>query len=302
MKVFNHFCCLSLIVLCLSSFPCLSQAMPLNEEFQYYNPYSHLQYPNEIGLLDEKPWNPLLQAKAIKIKEDSASEIIKKLSALVFIIGGSEKHTTLEALDLSGSNITHEELRDLIRFIQRVFPNIKELNLSHINIGEAGAIHLAGLSRLPKLKSLLLAQCNLGSTEVTYLTELTQLESLDLFDNHIGDNGAIHLLHLTQLKMLDLTHNYIGDLGVWCLKELKELRDLNLSVNQIGDEGASHLKELKELRSLSLMHNHIRDEGMTYLAELTQLKRLVLVENNIGTESIDALKQTLVGCVILSDS
>ncbi len=276
MKIFYFFCCLFLNV-----FPCLVQAVGLNDAPE--DPKKNI-----VRFLDQESWVKILRLNkefyeltpqaitAIKVKGTSASEVIEKLTALLFKDDAHGKvYKFLESLNLVGSRIGDDELGTVVDFIQEHFPNIKSLNLSRNRIGNVGIANLVGL------------------------TGLTQLQTLDLSDNGIGNVGIANLVgltRLTQLQTLDLSDNDIRDTGVAHLAGFNQLKTLDLSWNDIGNAGVAHLAGLNQLKILSLSYNSIGDAGAAHLAGLTQLKELKL--SGIEATSIDALKQALPNCVI----
>ncbi len=326
-----------LFFLFLNAFPCLVQAVGLNDVPE--DPKINI-----IGFSDQKSWDALWQVNsefralipqtitAIKVR-GYAEDIINKLTAL-FFEGDAQgkKNEILESLDLSApvgsrlglsasrqSKLGDDGLGTVVDFIQKHFPNIKSLNLLNNNIGPSGAAHLA---RLNQLETLDLNNNQIGPAGASHLAGLDKLQVLNLLSNEIGDTGAAHLAGLTQLKILDLGWNDIGDAGVAHftglhklqvlnlyfnniktagavqLARLCQLKELNLSDNRIGDVGAAEIAKLTQLKELVIRRINISDAGVVHFFELNQLQKLCLNANNIGSQSIDALRQALPNCVI----
>ncbi len=157
------------------------------------------------GFLDQKSWPCLFQVnqrfnaltpqgvKALQVKGLFAANITFKLNSILFKNGSKgQVYTALETLNFSESNITDEDLKDLVEFIQNYFPNIKSLNLCGNSIGAPGAMYLAAL---------------------------TELETLELDINRIGDEGVAHLSALIHLKWLDLHFNDISTESIQALQQ-----------------------------------------------------------------------------------
>ena len=325
----NMFYGLCLNFLAFISWPCLSQA-GLNEASD-----NSIEYI--IGYLDQQSWARFLRVnkrfneltlkeiKAIRVKGDSATDVIAKLTVLLLKVDPeSIVNKTLQELDVSRSSITDDDLRDLIAFLQVHFPRLQSLDLNHNCIGAGGAQHLVGLIQLEtldlsgnrigaggaqhleglaQLKKLDLWNNNIGAEGARHLSGLTRLEVLKLYRNNIGAGGAQHLVGLIELQRLDLRQNNIGDDGIVHLAGLIQLKTLDLEGNSIGARGAQYLAGLTQLQTLNLNRNRIEIEGALQLVGLTQLKWLELYNNNIVDEGAvyveDAFKQAIVGCKII---
>lgn len=142
--------------------------------------------------------------------------------------------TQLKALDL-------DALFDLNQFRDEVLDYLRELaqltylNLSGLNISNAGLARVGHLSQLTHLK--------LAWTQIT-------------------DAGLAHLSHLTALQRLDLSHTQVTDAGLARLGHLSELTHLNLTGPQITDAGLAHLSRLKLLEWLVLHETRVTREGL----------------------------------------
>ncbi len=183
-----------------------------------------------------------MKLESIQVKGASISEVIGQLTVLLPKDRSSvQKHQALQELNLYGSRIKAEGLKDLVGFIQEHFPNIKSLNLSWNAIGAVGAVHLA---------------------------ELPQLQKLDLTGNNIGDEGVAYLRALVEVKELDLSMNNIRDQGVAHLAGLTQLTELNLSFNKIGPKSVAYLAQLTQLKRLALYGNRIHGKWFHALSRV----------------------------------
>ncbi|NXT77676.1 LRC31 protein, partial [Zapornia atra] len=221
-------------------------------------------------------------------------------------IGGGFKDSTahlaslgnLEVLDLHQCGVTEEDVTALSQVIP-LLSGLEELNLSsNKNVG-ASSDHLLGRLRfLPKLKSVAISNCGLGTESLSSLAEaalhLPELEILDLSWNKcVGGNlklllGALKLATEIQVLRLSSCNLVAEDLALLTLLtqdgHLARLRKLDLSYNNnISDEGwvvfcqgLAVLKELSEL-DVSLRPSSCRDCGRWFselLVALTELPAL----------------------------
>ena len=96
------------------------------------------------------------------------------------------------------------------------FPSLRRCNLHHTDlIGDAGLVHLGGL---------------------------TKLEQLSLIGTKISDAGLSHLHRMTGLQELDLSATGISDAGLEYLRDLKNLRRLVLNATPVTTVGLSRIK------------------------------------------------------------
>jgi hypothetical protein len=206
----------------------------------------------------------------------------------------SEQCKNVEQLDLSGIKLTVEH----IRFLFKLFPNIKILELERTCIKEHIKV-LVEQVKASRLTSLGLRNNNIKAEEAKTLAALkdSQLTSLNLASNEIGAEGAkaLAVFKDSQLMNLDLEYNKIGAEGTEALAVLKDsqLTSLNLASNEIRDEGAKALAVFKDsqLTSLNLASNKIGDEGAKALVVMkdSKLMSLNLGWNYIGDEGAKAL-------------
>lgn len=113
------------------------------------------------------------------------------------------------------------------------------------------------LTRLTELRILNLSGNQIGDAGVESLVHLSKLTSLNLAVNRISDVGAGSLSVLSGLTHLDLSNNRIRDAGVASLATLKNLTSLNLYRNEVVD--IKPLTSLKQIRTLDLRENMVQD-------------------------------------------
>jgi len=161
---------------------------------------------------------------------------------------------TGQKLDLLATQISDQELGNLLASLD----DLQFLSLAETRIGDAGLVHLEGLTRLQEL--------HLDHTEVTdaglkRLAALPKLEILDLKGTRITDAGLAELGRLSNLKGLYLTRTGITDTGLAQLSGLSNLEILILWDTGIGDAGLEHLKSLKRLQEVILWNTRVTPEG-----------------------------------------
>jgi len=139
----------------------------------------------------------------------------------------------------------------LIESIERHLPNLIELNFSKNELGLDGAKKLASrLPKMKKLKSIILANCNMGDRgciEVMTAVEDLSIDYLDLSGNQIGKSAHFNEFTAKFVKYLEINHtietvilddnNLRGLNGEKMLRQLVEcsgLKYLSLSKNFLG--------------------------------------------------------------------
>ena len=161
---------------------------------------------------------------------------------------------TGQKLDLLATQISDQELGNLLASLD----DLQFLSLAETRIGDAGLVHLEGLTRLQEL--------HLDHTEVTdaglkRLAALPKLEILDLKGTRITDAGLAEVGRLSNLKGLYLTRTGITDTGLAQLSGLSNLEILILWDTGIGDAGLEHLKSLERLQEVILWNTRVTPEG-----------------------------------------
>lgn len=141
--------------------------------------------------------------------------------------------STIEKLELSGSQVTSEGLKNLT--------GLSKLYMLHLDGTQVGDDGLAQVARLYGLGVL-----SLDKTRVT-------------------DSGLQHLKRMPQLERLYLNTTSITDAGLAHLAELKNLKELSLVETQISDAGLFHLKGLKNLEMLKVHDTRVTPSGMNDL-------------------------------------
>lgn len=177
-------------------------------------------------------------------------------------IKGERYSTSLTKLDLSGKDLTNDDIKKLYKM-----KKLEELDLSFNDISDISA--LSGLTNLTHLILKDNKVSNIGA-----LSGLVNLKYLDLWKNQISDISA--LSGLKNITLLFLNYNKVSD--IIALSKLTNLTNLYLDGNKISDTSA--LSELTNLKFLNLEGNQISD--ISALSGLTNLTSLVLSDNQIS--------------------
>jgi uncharacterized protein (TIGR02996 family) len=188
---------------------------------------------------------------------------------------GRLKHLSI---DLSGLAMSSRELaasRQLggesleVLLQSRHLRNLTGLSLNRQQLGDTGGLLLAAKANaaFPRLRTLSLVDCGLGSLAVTAFGEakwVAALTALDLSFNITGPDGLAGLLAHTRplaLEALRYDSARLDDGGAMALannQRMAQLRRLSLTHNRIGSVGARALLEsqaLAELVELDLRGN-----------------------------------------------
>jgi hypothetical protein len=143
-----------------------------------------------------------------------------------------------------GSSIDDEGLKQLCEHL----PNLESISLAHAKFTDAGAPHLA---KLTKLKGLELGTKNATPACLKNLASLP-LEYLQLGDGLDAPEGIAAIKAVATLKRVTLTDcSKLDDAGLKLAADLKQLEQLELGRLALPDErlpqlaAFSHLKELK---------------------------------------------------------
>lgn len=158
--------------------------------------------------------------------------------------------------------------------------------------------HLALLSGLTTLRSLMLVSTTVGDSGLAHVAKLTNLETLNLHGTLITDNGMAQLKGLAKLRTLQISSTRVGDVGLANIRGLKSLESLYISNTTITNAGMTHLKEMTSLRVLHLSNTNISDAGADHIKGLTKLRELQLAYTSIGAQGVRDLQKLLPDCQI----
>ena len=192
----------------------------------------------------------------------------------------------------------HFRSQALVRFFQRDFPQLEELDLSNSHVG-SGLV--AGVTLPSHIKKLFLGYSGITLETLKKIRLPQKLEVLDLSDNELGDEGVLEFLsHLSKkVQYLNLSGTKVSNKSLQFLAnsaQFKQITELNLDNNSLKDPDIEILAQGSfEIEKLSLKTNRIHNAGTEKIAHkwLPQLKTLNLSENPITEEGIAALARKM---------
>jgi len=195
---------------------------------------------------------------------------------------GHSDFAGVERLQLSACNLSVLD-GNVLHPLQ--FSNIKELELSHNNLGGAE------MSAVLRLKTLLRLNLSHNQIDAIYaLDELPDLQQLVVSHNNIQTISSLHLCGLQHLSELKLDHNNI--VHVDGLLDLPSLRTLHLDANRIREIAATAFVGVQQsLTELSLNDNGLR--SLQNLQMLRNLSKLSVANNRISNRNELELKTLL---------
>jgi len=165
-----------------------------------------------------------------------------------------------------GSNIDDEGLKQLCEHL----PNLESISLAHAKFTDAGAPHLA---KLTKLKGLEIGTKNASPACLKNLASLP-LEYLQLGDGLDAPAGIAAIKAISSLKRVTLTDcSKLDDAGLKLAADLTQLEQLELGRLALPDERIPQLAAFAHLKELKLI-----DRSKGYSPE-TQAKIKALLPN-----------------------
>ena len=154
--------------------------------------------------------------------------------------------TKLIKVSHRGSSINDEGLEELCAHL----PNLESISLAHAKFTDAGALHLA---KLTKLKGLEIGTSNATPQALVHLAKLP-LESLQLGEGFDSIECIPLIKGLTTLRRLTLTNaKDLTDADLKVIAGLTQLAHLELGKLPIPDERIALLKEFAFLKSMRLV-------------------------------------------------
>lgn len=165
---------------------------------------------------------------------------------------------------------------------------LRRLELSDVELGQAGLQHLRGLT---ELRVLVLRDGALTDAGLASLAGLTELEELDLAANELTDRGLASLVGLRRLERLVLRYNpEIAGAGLASLASLPRLARLDLEGLSLEEEHLASLSQLSALRELDLSGcGGINARSLGFLEPLQGLEKLTLRGAELDAEALAVL-------------
>jgi hypothetical protein len=175
-----------------------------------------------------------------------------------------EGFTKLTRVSHRGSSIDDEGLKELCNHL----PNLENLSLAHAKFTDAGAVHLARLTRLKGLE--------IGTAKAT-------------------PQALVHLATLP-LEYLQLGEGFESAASIPLIKGLATLRRLTLTdATKLTDADLRALAAMTQLESLELGRPPLTDERLPVLAQFAFLKSLRLT---LGKEPLSADMQARIRALL----
>ncbi|XP_041938965.1 NACHT, LRR and PYD domains-containing protein 3-like isoform X5 [Alosa sapidissima] len=198
--------------------------------------------------------------------------------------------------------------------------SLKELNLSHNELHDAGVQHLSELLKNPhcKLETLVLQYCSLTEKSCAVIASAARsnscsLKELNLSHNELHDAGVQHLSELLKnphckletlvLQYCSLTEKSCAVIASAARSNSCSLKELNLSHNELHDAGVQHLSELLKnphckLEKLQLVNCFLTEKSCAAIASAARsnscsLKELNLSHNELHDAGVQHLSELL---------
>lgn len=228
------------------------------------------------------------------------------------LLESSDWTQQLERLRLFGASETVSPAQ-LDRLLKVALPKLRELELTQLGLGQAGAERLASMPWRPERLTLDFVNLGIkGTVALAGSAALSSVKELSLARNIIGPQGAAAIAtspHLKQLIALELSSTGTGSKTLPPFFEalaLKSLKALDLSSCGLKGAGLEPLgkaknKALSQLTHLDLSGNLMGDDGLTHLSKSTVLSNVRVLRlggNAIKGKGMVALgKSALLGKV-----
>ncbi|KAJ7965890.1 Receptor-like protein kinase [Quillaja saponaria] len=186
---------------------------------------------------------------------------------------------SLRILDLSNNFFTGG-------FPMSVF-NLTDIEV--LNFNENAGFNLwklpENISRLKKIKTMLLMTCMIHGQIPASIGNMTSLVDLELTGNFLMGQIPAEIGLLKNLEQLELYYNYhlVGNIPEE-LGNLTELRDLDMSVNKLSGNIPESIWRLPKLKVLQLYNNSITGEIPSVIENSTTLRILSLYDNLLTGE------------------
>lgn len=178
---------------------------------------------------------------------------------------------------------------------------LKELLLTNVDLTTADLQHLVGLHSLEDLTLHGTSTDRLSAGDFQCFSKLRSLAALRLCGPAVTDRSLANLRGCLNLRHLALTRAAVTREGFKRLSSwFPRLNDLFLDDSTIADDDLIHLKEFKSLSRLGLDGSDITDKGLVLLRDMTTLRSLSLMDvDSISVENISELSDALPNCIII---
>ncbi len=139
--------------------------------------------------------------------------------------------------------------------------------LSIAIVADGGQTKASQLPDLPTLKSLMICDSDMTTTEVMWIARMPHLTTLFLNRSEFPNCLSATISTLTELEVLELNGTAITDNEVAQLSELPNIRQLGLSGTDVSDLSVSNLVKFRNLDSLNIRDTKITEAGLQKLRD-----------------------------------
>ena len=129
-----------------------------------------------------------------------------------------------------------------------------------------------------------------------------KIKELDLTGTQISDDALTALYAIPDLQSLKLKGTRITSVGMGSLSKIPSLVLLDASNTDITDDSLELAEQWTRLRYLSLNSTKISDAAVPHLKTIKSLKGLSLLQTSVTAEGVQALKEALPECLIVTKS
>lgn len=188
------------------------------------------------------------------------------------------KASTLKKLTLTYKQHGDAKLEEKARYINRLE------NLEVLDLGCCARVTdqtLEYISKLNKLKKIIIQKARISDLGISHISKLTNLEHLDLKDSIISDAGVSKLASLKKLKTLCIWGSEITSVSLLRIGNFSSLEELEISEYYIRNPiKLQPLSNLTNLKTLSLHKwRGLSDTALHHIAGLTKIISLSLFLN-----------------------
>ncbi len=139
--------------------------------------------------------------------------------------------------------------------------------LSIAIVADGGQTKASQLPDLPTLKSLMICDSDMTTSEVSWIARMPHLTTLFLNRSEFPNCISATISTLTELEVLELNGTAITDNEVAQLSELPNIRQLGLSGTDVSDLSVSNLLKFRNLDSLNIRDTKITEAGLRKLRD-----------------------------------
>lgn len=176
--------------------------------------------------------------KSISVSQDSnLSRVIREGAEKIQDV---QKINSINIESDSSQDINGTHINKALKESLRLFPNIKHLDLTQLDVKEALLPILQGT----EFESLKLSETGITNDILEKLQENKTLQYLDIGENSIDDNGVIKIKEkFPNLRYLDLTATHITLKGLAEVTDCKSLHHIAIGENDKLDDSCEIFEE-----------------------------------------------------------